>query len=81
MGGSNLLDGRPAPISPVGWFARALLGVRCLACGKTNALHIGMMVQRYRLPPSTRIHAIGPRLRCATCGGPGKITGVSGWRR
>jgi hypothetical protein len=82
MGSSNLLDGRPAPVSQIGWFPEALLDVRCAgACGKTNRLHIGRLVRRHHIDPMTRIHAIGPRLRCATCGGAGQVTGVSGWKR
>lgn len=81
MGSSNLLDGRPAPVSQLGWFPEALLEVKCLACGKGNRLHIGQLVRRYRLHPMMRIHEVGPRLRCATCGGAGRLMGVSGWRR
>jgi hypothetical protein len=81
MGSSNLLDGRPAPVSQLGWFPDALLEVRCLGCGKANRLHIGRLVARYRIDLTTRIHEVGPRLRCATCGGAGRVMGVSGWRR
>lgn len=81
MGSSNLLDGRPAPVSQIGWFPDALLEVRCAACRKTNRLHIGRLVRRYHLDPTMRIHQVGERLRCMTCGGAGAVTGVSGWRR
>jgi len=81
MGSSNLLDGRPAPISQIGWFPNALLEVRCVACGKGNQLHIGRLVRQHRLDPMMRIHEVGPRLRCVTCGGAGRVMGVLGWRR
>lgn len=80
MGSSNLLDGRPAPVSRIGWFPDATLAVACEACGKTNRLHIGRMVARHRIDPETRIHQVATRLRCVTCGGHGRVTGVAGWR-
>lgn len=80
MGSSNLLDGRPAPMSQIGWFPDAQLEVRCVVCGKGNQLHIGRLVRRHQLDPMMRILEVGPRLRCATCGGAGQVMGVSGWR-
>jgi len=80
MGSSNLLDGRPAPVAQIGQFCGCLMVVACSRCGKRNRLHIGRMIDRHRLDPSTRFHRLADRLRCATCGGEGQITGVEGWR-
>ena len=81
MGSSNLLDGRPAPVSEVGWFVDSTLEVRCQRCNKGNHLQIAAMMRRHKINPRTRIYEVGERLRCATCNGPGTIMGVRGWKR
>jgi hypothetical protein len=78
--GTSVLDGRPTPAGAIGRFRHAVMGVSCIGCGKRNGLQIGQMMRRHGLTPQIRFHQVETRLRCMTCGHPGRIREVRGWR-
>ena len=81
MGSSNVLDGRPTPVSDIHSFRDYVLRVRCPACRRTGDLSIEELVTVMRIPRPTPIYRVGERLRCNDCGARGQVLGVVGWRR
>jgi hypothetical protein len=78
--GSNALDGRPVPVSPIGDHPECRLVVTCRHCRRRGDVSIAALLAG-GLAPRTRIHQVADRLRCRACGGTGRVTGVEGWSR
>ncbi len=79
--GTSVLDGRPTPGAEIGRFLRFHVLVHCSACSRGTRVHIGRMLKRHRLSPGLTFFRLEERLRCLTCGGPGRIIEVEGWKR
>ena len=45
-----------------------ILRLRCGRCGRTSALLIEAVAERYRIHEETRLSELWPRLRCMRCG-------------
>jgi hypothetical protein len=81
--GSNVLDGRPTPVSPL-WTLQGLrLDIRC-TCGRRVEMPVDLLLKMRDCTYDTKVHHIAQRLVCqppAGCGARPGVHGVVGWKR
>ncbi|NOG73717.1 hypothetical protein [Roseicella sp. DB1501] len=74
---SRHLDGSPKPVDQLWHRQNEWLHVRCKACNRSAALHIGALALQHQLAAQTRLYEVIDRLRCMKCGGKATTLGVS----